>query len=112
MSECEQQTELRGREAPAVRRTQKQHAKSLFFGLQLMATTLRNPCCSASSRKRRWIVLFRERRGIIAKIAKSEQAAETRHQADQVVVEPSFCATRQNIAESTATTEVGPCGSP
>jgi len=52
-----------------------------------MATTLRNPCCSASSRKRQMDCLFREREGIIAKIAKSEQAAETRHQADQVVVE-------------------------
>src|SRR5215469_12984612 len=87
MSESEQKPQLGGSEAAVVRSSEKENAKRLFFGLQAYgydaAQTLRQ---SQLAETADGLFLVQSGEGIVAQIAKSEQAAEARHQADQVIV--------------------------
>ena len=87
MAQREQQPQFRGSEAAVVRSTEEQNAKSLFLGLQADGHDAAQPLSErqfAEATDGLFLVQGGER--IVTKIAETQQAAETSHQADQVIV--------------------------
>ena len=88
MPQRQQQPQLRGSEAPAIRGPEKEHAEGLLLGLKAddhhAAKPVRERQLAESADG---LFLFESRKGVVAKVAKSQQAAEARHQADEIIVQ-------------------------
>ena len=86
--EREEKPKFRGRKAPVVRCAEEEHAERLFFGLQAdghhAAKRLRERQLAEPSDG---FFLFEGRERIVTKIAKSQQSAKARHQADEIIIQ-------------------------
>src|SRR5260370_33556469 len=88
MAAGEEKPQLRGCEAPVVRRSEKEHAERLLLRLKAdgydAAKTLRERQFAESADG---LFFFERREGVVAQVAKTQQAAEARHQADEIIVQ-------------------------
>src|SRR5580704_5489623 len=91
MAEGEEQPEFRGSKAPAVGCSEKEHTEGVFFRLEAdRHHTAKTLAKSQLAEAANGLFFLEGGEGIVAKVAEAEQAAETRHQTHQIVVESFF----------------------
>ena len=102
VSQRQQQPQLGGRESPRIRSSQQQHAEGLLLGLQADgdygAQALLHRQLPELSEG--FFSVQRHPGGVTRQIAENHQAAQARHQADQVVIQALFlCRPTERVAQ-------------
>ena len=88
VAQRQEKPQLGGREAPAVRRAEKQDSESLLLGLKAdghhAAKSLRERQFAEATDG---LLFFESRERVVTKVAETQQAAEPRHKADEIIVQ-------------------------